>query len=284
MKDDAVLINGAMGELVRQRNIVPEGVRLLTDIEYVEGGHPRNRLDLYLPDRTTSLLPVVLWVHGGGWSSGDKARSPAAILATQHYAVASINYRYSQDAIFPAQLHDCKAAVRWLRANANEYGLDAARIGAWGGSAGGHLVALLGTTGHVETLEGNLGHANQSSTVQAVVDWFGPTDFLTAGPTEHRSRLLGGDAKSNQEMASLASPITYVSENACPFLIIHGEKDKLVHISQSERFAEALRQADVEATQVTIKDGGHGGAKFISPTELDRIRAFFDKHLQRQPG
>ena len=122
------------------------GVEVLRDLEYVPGGHERNRLDLYLPEKAARPRPVILYVHGGGWQGGDKSNGPALRFASKGYAVASMNYRFSQHATFPAQIYDCKAAVRWLRANARKYGLDADHIGAWGGSAGGHLVALLGTT------------------------------------------------------------------------------------------------------------------------------------------
>ncbi len=136
----------------KARPVLPD-VQVLRDLEYVQGGHARNRLDLYLPEKAPRPLPVILWVHGGGWTRGDKTNGPAFRFATKGYAVASMNYRFSQHATFPAQIHDCKAAVRWLRANARKYGLDADHIGAWGGSAGGHLVALLGTTAGVKDLE-----------------------------------------------------------------------------------------------------------------------------------
>lgn len=263
----------------KQAQVVPEGVRKIADIEYVQGGHSRHRLDLYLPENRSSPVPVVLWVHGGGWAGGDKARTPAAFLATKGFAVASMNYRFSKHAIFPAQIHDCKAAVRWLRANATEHHLDPSHIGAWGSSAGGHLVALLGVTPGVEDLEGTLGNNDQSSRVQAVVDWFGPTDFLTVGSKDTRTTLLGGDPQSNPDMARRASPINYVSGNACPFLIMHGDRDATVPIVQSESFALALKKAGVDATFVPIEDGAHGGNKFNNKTQRDRIEQFFEKHL-----
>jgi len=257
----------------------PPGVQVLRNLEYVPGGHERNRLDLYLPEKAARPLPVIVWIHGGGWTNGDKARVPIASFATNGYAIAAINYRFSQHAIFPAQIHDCKAAVRWLRANAAKYGLDAAHFGAWGSSAGGHLVALLGTTAGVKDFEGPGGNSNQPSRVQAVVDWYGPTDFLTVGLKETRTRLLGGEPQSNKEKAIKASPITYVSKDAAPFLIMHGDKDRTVPISQSETFARALKQAGAEVTFVVVKDAGHGGRLFTSPEHLKQLEAFFRKHL-----
>ena len=259
---------------------LPPGVRQIADCQYVENGHARHRLDLYLPEQIAGPLPVILWVHGGGWITGDKAGGPAIQFATKGFAVASINYRYSQHAIFPAQLHDCKAAVRWLRAHAATYGFDASHIGAWGASAGGHLVAMLGLTAGNESLEGNLGNNDQSSAVQAVVDWFGPTDFLTLGPRETRTQFLGGDALEHPEKANAASPIRFISPQAPPFYVAHGDEDPLVGYTQSTTFVEALERAGVETTFVTIAGGRHGGAKFSRPDEIARLEAFFNKHLK----
>lgn len=259
---------------------LPPGVRVLRDLDYIPGGHERQRLDLYLPEKADRPLPLIVWVHGGGWQGGDKAGCPAVRFATNGYAVAAINYRFSQHAIFPAQIHDCKAAIRWLRANAGQYRLDPEHSAAWGGSAGGHLVALLGTTAHVKEFEGPGGNADQSSRVQAVVDWFGPTDFLTVGAKETRTRLLGGNPQQHPEKAVQASPMTYVSKDAAPFLIMHGDQDKTVPLAQSEVFAAALKQAGAEATLVVIRGGGHGGAKFTSPETLKQIESFLAKHLK----
>jgi acetyl esterase/lipase len=256
-----------------------EGVQVLRNLEYVQGGHERNRLDLYLPEKTARPLPVILWIHGGGWVGGDKSNGPAFRFATKGYVVAAMNYRFSQHAIFPAQIQDCKAAVRWLRANARKYDLDADRIGAWGSSAGGHLVALLGTTAGVKEFEGPGGNADQSSRVQAVVDWFGPTDFLTVGTKDTRTKLLGGDPQKNKERAIKASPLTYVSRDVAPFLIMHGDQDKTVPISQSETFADALKKAGADATFVIVKGGKHGGALFTNAESMKLVENFFAKNL-----
>ncbi|MBN2000034.1 alpha/beta hydrolase, partial [candidate division KSB1 bacterium] len=146
------------------------------DVEFADINEKSLLLDLYIP-AAEGPLPLVIWIHGGAWRAGDKNVTPAVPLLTDHgFAVASISYRFSQHAIFPAQLHDCKAAVRWLRAHANKYHLDPLRFGVWGASAGGHLAAMLGTTGDEGTLEGKVGRKRGSSRVQAVCDWFGPTD------------------------------------------------------------------------------------------------------------
>lgn len=275
------LVSGAQKKSARAATptVAPEGVQVLRDLEYVQNGHERNRLDLYLPEKASCPMPLIVWIHGGGWRGGDKARVPAIPFAGKGYAVASINYRFSHDAIFPAQIHDCKAAIRWLRANAPKYGLDRDHIGVWGGSAGGHLVALLGTTAGLDELEGPGGNADQSSRVQAVVDWYGPTDFLSVGAKDTRTELLGSDPQGNKEKAARASPMTYVSKDAAPFLIMHGDKDNTVPISQSETFAQALKKAGAEATFVIVKGAGHGGSLFTSPGNLKQIEDFLGKHL-----
>jgi len=258
----------------------PEGVRVLRDLAYVENGHERQKLDLYLPEIAVGKLPVIVWVHGGGWAGGSKANTPAARFSTRGYAVAAINYRLSQHAIFPAQIHDCKAAIRWLRAHASQYGLDTEHIAAWGSSAGGHLVALMGTTNDRAELEGNGGNLDQSSRVQAVVDWFGPTDFLTVGPKDTRTNLLGGDAQQNPDKARAASPMNYVSKNSVPFLVMHGDMDKTVAMSQSETFVAALKQAGVEATFIKLEGAGHGGRLFTGETGMKSVEDFLAKHLR----
>jgi acetyl esterase/lipase len=185
----------------------------------------------------------------------------------------------SQHAIFPAQIYDCKAAVRWLRAHARQYELDSEHIGAWGSSAGGHLVALMGTTNGLAKLEGDVGNTDQRSDVQAVVDWFGPTDFLTVGAKETRTRLLGGDPQQHKELAMQASPMHHVSKNAPPFLIMHGDQDKTVPMSQSEDFAQALKALGADAEFLKIEGAGHGGKLFKNSDTMQRIEDFFAKHL-----
>jgi acetyl esterase/lipase len=151
------------------------GVKSLRDLEYARAGEKSLLLDLYLPEKSRHSLPLIIWIHGGAWTGGDKADCPARRLLQRGYAVASINYRLSNEAIFPAQIEDCKAAIRWLRAHAKQYGLDADHFGAWGSSAGGHLVALLGTTGDLKQFDKG-DNLDFSSRVQAVCDFYGPTD------------------------------------------------------------------------------------------------------------
>ena len=283
------------GQRPKPRPRLPVGVTAHRDLEYVKGGHARNKLDLYLPEKAGGPLPVIVWVHGGAWLGGNKDNPPALPFVARGYAVASVNYRLSQHAKFPAQIEDCKAAIRWLRANAKTYHLDPDRIGVWGASAGGHLVALLGTTGGVKKLEGNGGNADQSSRVQAVVDWFGPTDFAKIGrqsgpdskldhdaPDSPEARLIGGPVQQNKKKAAAASPVTYVTREAAPFLIMHGDRDPVVPYAQSEELAAALKKAGARVTLKKVEGAGHGGKEFGTPENRQLIAEFFDKHLKQK--
>jgi acetyl esterase/lipase len=271
---------------------LPDGVRVVRDVEYVPGGGKAQSLDLYLAEKSKGVLPLVVWIHGGAWISGDKAQCPGVRLVSCGYAVASINYRLSHQSIFPAQIQDCKAAIRWLRAHAKEYNIDPARVGVWGSSAGGHLVALLGTSGDVRELEGDAGNLDFSSRVQAVCDWFGPSDLtqmeahaLNPGkPFNHdaadspESKLIGGPVQENKDKARAASPITYVTPDDPPFLIMHGDRDNLVPHHQSELLEASLRKAGVEVTFHTVQGAGHG---FGGPEIVRMVEGFFDKHLKK---
>jgi len=260
---------------------VPEGVKVLRDVEYVPGGHERQRLDLFLPENGTNL-PLIVWVHGGGWEKGSKENCPAIGATRSGYAVASINYRLSQHAPFPAQIEDCKSAIRWLRANAVKYNFNPDRIGVWGASAGGHLVALLGTAGDVKDFDRGE-NLKFSSRVQAVCDWFGPANMVPwigedGAAANTVVKLFGG--KATREKAAQASPVTYVTKDDAPFLIMHGDKDPLVPFRQSEELAAALKQAGVEVVLVKLEGAGHGGANFTTPENLGLILKFFDRHLK----
>lgn len=250
-------------------------------------------LDLYVPKDSHKPVPLIVWVHGGGWMGGTKdplgARSR---LLETGYALASVEYRLSGEAIFPAAIEDCKAAVSFLRLNAKQYGLDPDRFGAWGSSAGGHLVALMGVTNDKDIFDTHDVCKQAPATVQAVCNWFGPTDFLrmndTPGAMDHNapqspeSRFLGGPILENKEKVAKANPITYVSKGDPPMLLMHGDKDRLVIYNQSELLYEALQAAKVESELYRVENGGHGfgGAK-DKPAELfERVLRFFDQHLK----
>ena len=170
------LAQPSTGQRARQ-SALPPGVKVLKGLEYGKASSRAMLLDLYLPEKGGKPMPLIIWIHGGAWLGGSKDDpSPALPFTAEGYTVAHVGYRLSPEAKFPAQIHDCKAAVRWLRANAQKYNLDRDKFAAWGASAGGHLVALLGTSGGVADLEGNVNDLKESSRVQAVVDWYGDRD------------------------------------------------------------------------------------------------------------
>jgi acetyl esterase/lipase len=267
-----------------------EGTIVHRDLPYVSNGHERQKLDLYLP-KAGENLPLIIRIHGGAWLAGSKEMEGPEDFVRNGYAVASINYRLSQHAIFPAQIQDCKAAVRYLRANAQKYNLDPNRFAVWGPSAGGHLAALLGTTGDVN--EFDVGESlSVSSRVRAVVDYFGPTDFFQMDA--HRlpnsmihnmakspeAQLVGGPIQDNPEKVAKANPITYVTKDDPPFLIIHGDMDPLVPHHQSELLEAALKKAGIPVIFYTVKGGGHGG--FKDPNVPTLTREFFEKNLKNK--
>ena len=276
---------------------IPDTVEAERDVEYGKGGDRALRLDIYRPKtRPEKPMPVLVYIHGGAWRAGSKAGMPplGIKLAEQGYVSVSIAYRFSHEAIFPAQIEDAKCAVRFLRAHAKQYHIDPDRIGAWGHSAGGHLVALLGTAGDAKDLEGTGGWADQSSRVHAVVDCFGPTDFLkitdglkTLGlpdrmghdsPDSPEARLIGGPIQENKEKAARANPITYVTKDDPPLLILHGDRDATVPSTQSQLLYDALKEAGVDATYHVVKGAGHG---FGGPEIDEIITSFFAKHLKK---
>jgi acetyl esterase/lipase len=261
------------------------------DVPYLTGGSPAQRLDFYPPASGDRAAPLVLWIHGGAWLGGNKRQCPAQFLTRHGYAVASLGYRLSPEAIFPAQIHDVKAALRFLRANADDYGFDPARVGVWGASAGGHLAALLGASGGVPAMEGTLGVTGLTTRVQAVVNYFGPADLLTFGaqagprsrinhnaPDAPEARLIGGAVPDHPEKARAASPVTYVSADDPPMLHVHGDEDDVVPFAQSEQLHAALTSAGAPSTLRRVPGGGHGNR--FPPELRDEVRAFFDRHLR----
>ncbi|WP_405902034.1 alpha/beta hydrolase [Streptomyces sp. NBC_00656] len=258
-------------------------VTVLRDLVFSEPGTGGElRLDLYLPEGVPGPRPVIVWLPGGGWQRAARGMGPhlGRLFAQRGYAMADIEYRSSRTALWPAQLHDVKAAVRYLRSVAQDRGLDAERIGAWGSSAGGHLAALLGLTGGDPAWEGNGGHGAYPSDVQAVVDGYGPADLLhmdadslpggvvnDIDPSSPPWGLLGGPTTEHPEPASQASPVSHVSGPTAPFLILHGDADLLVGPRQSERLFDALHGAGSEATLVSVHGAGHG---FFNTDALER--------------
>jgi acetyl esterase/lipase len=264
----------------------PAGVSVERDIPYANHDGIELKLDLYLPEsRPSDPLPVVLWVHGGGWLKGSKDNCKIAFLARSGFAVASVGYRLTGVAQWPAQIEDCYAAVRWVRENADTRKFDPERVGAMGGSAGGHLVALMGTR--------PAGREETSSRVQAVCDWYGPTDLLTMPPnvvSERRTleqvsksngaRLLGATVRDVPNLAKDASALHQVSPDDAAFLIMHGSADPGVPLEQSIRFHEALTAAGVDSEMIILEGAGHGGPQFQADEVKEKVRAFFARKLK----
>jgi acetyl esterase/lipase len=266
--------------------------RRVNDIQYAEVDGHRLLLDLYLPT-SAKKPPLIVWVHGGAWRRGSKANMPLTELVKNGFAVASVDYRLSPVARFPAQIHDCKAAIRFLRGSAAKYGINAERIGIAGASAGGHLVALIGVTNNHTVLEGDVGeYDDQSSSVQAIVDYYGPTNFMTIlkQSTPHglsvrvpALKLLLGDEPDNApDLARLASPVFHVDSSDPPLLLIHGDQDPQVPINQSHELHGEYKEHKRPVHFEVVYGGAHGGDSFFDSRRNRLVRDFFTKHVRRK--
>lgn len=268
--------------------------RIIRNIAYVPAGHPRQVLDVYLPEQIRKPLPVILRIHGGAWWAYSKDDLHIAHrLIDQGYALVTLNYRYSRQAPFPAQIEDCRTAVRWIRAHAATYGFNPDKIGVCGDSAGGHLACLVGL-GKEHSAFDQGPYLEQSGAVQAVMAWYPITDILQweayfrqCGYTAARAQdvmqcllpLLGGPPAQRQDLARAASPLTYVHPSAPPFLLIHGTADDVVPFPQSQILADALSRLGVEARVLPVKGAGHGGEAFGQEEFFAPIVEFFHQHL-----
>ena len=265
---------------------LPAHITKLANVEYAKVGDKSMLLDLYLPKDASGKPPVIIWVHGGGWKNGSKEKVKGLWLIEHGFALASINYRLTQEAQWPGQVDDCRAAVRFLRSNADKYNLNPNRIAAWGGSAGGHLVAVLGTQDLPKD-------EKVSSRVQAVLDWYGPSDLLTMPPnmvSEKRTleqvaksngaKLLGATVKDVPELAKQASAFWNVSKDDCPFLIMHGDKDPGVPIEQSIKLHNKQKEVGAPTKLYIVKGAGHGGKLFLTDEVNKVILDFFKESLK----
>jgi acetyl esterase/lipase len=257
---------------------VPEGAKVLRDLEYATVDGQSLKLDLYVPEKPETKPPLLVWIHGGGWTKGSKSQfNPMFVrLTAEGYAAASIDYRLDGLTSHPKQIHDCKGAIRWLRARADKYGYDVTRIGVGGGSAGGHLVLLLGMSSGVEELEGDVGgNLDQSSQVHAVVDLFGPSALeLFASKSDHFRNNIA------PELLKSASPVTYLTKDDPPLLIFHGDKDQLVPLSQSEHVHKLYQEMGLESSLHVIEGAGHGGPQFSAPAQYELVKEFFARHIK----
>ena len=259
------------------------------------------KLELLVPAGAAEPVPVVVWIHGGGWKSGSRLPIPTRVsnLCSMGYAVASVDYRLTGVALWPAQIQDVKGAVRWLRAHAGVYGLDPDRFASWGDSAGAHLASMLGLSGGVSTItagsttvdvEGSTGgNLGQSSRVQAVVHWYGATDVLQMhfypstvnhdAASSDESRLVGGPIQDRPEIVATTNPITYASADDPPLLAMHGTLDKLIVFNQSQLLVDALRDVGVSASLRPVQGAGHGGTLFDKPANLQIVYDFLASQL-----
>lgn len=284
-------LNGPFPEPANSESAAPAAsYRLLRDIQYAQADKQKLLLDLYLP-RDTGHPPLIVWVHGGAWRRGSKKSMPLKSLVEDGYAVASVDYRLTPVARFPAQVHDCKAAIRFLRSKQQQYGYDAQHIGIAGSSAGGHLAALIGVTNHHEGLEGTVGdHFDQTSRVHAIVDYFGPTNLTTIlkQSTPHGlgvripalQLLLGGQPENTPEIARLASPVFHIDAKDPPLLIIHGDQDPQVPINQSHELEGAYKNYRLEVHFEVVHGGAHGGKRFFDEQRNRLVKLFFDRNLR----
>jgi len=290
--DDATVVNSMQAEFL--------------DVEYGSISSAQT-LNIYLPNEGSGPFPVIVAIHGGAFKMGSATGGDVASMlegVNRGYAVVSINYRLSGEAIFPAAVNDCKAAIRFIKANAQQYNINPEKIAVWGDSAGGNLASMVGTTGNVDTLNGdNTENLSFSSEVQAVVDWFGPLDFLkmddqflasgitpvfgkTSSESSPESSYIGELITNNPELTQSANPATYIStmnlENAPSFLIQHGTSDANVPVQQSIDFADQLTAyiGESKVTLILLEGAGHGTDEFNTTENLDIVFEFLDSILK----
>jgi acetyl esterase/lipase len=268
--------------------------RVIRDVKFASVAGAELALDLYLPEGNRAPQGLVVWVHGGAWRAGSRASVEVQGLTARGWAIASVDYRLSTVAPFPAQVHDIKAAIRFLRAHAGEYGYPSSRFVIAGSSAGGHLAALVGVTGHSAELEGNVGaDVGQSSEVQAIVSLFGASNLTTilAQSTPHGINvrapalelLLGAPPEANAALARQASPVFHVDSADPPLLMLHGDQDNQMPINQSHELEGAYEKLGLPVRLVVVHGAGHGGPAFTSEANLQLIDEFLRQSLDRKP-
>jgi len=270
-----------------------------SNVDYVGDGSTKHKLDIYIPAGVSSPTATVVHIHGGAFMMGSKGVSEQPSfqnLYNNGYICVDINYRYSSDSIWPAQVYDCKAAIRYLKANAELYHIDTCKIGAIGESAGGYLVAMLGTTGQVASLEGlHLGNTHVTSRVHAIVDLFGPINFLTMdaeaaalgftintnSATSPESRLMGAAVQTIPELVTLANPTTYITNDDAAFFISAGSLDTNIPYTQGQNFNNALVPVigSENSSFELIVGAGHGGSVWHNTTQDAKYLAFFNENL-----
>lgn len=266
----------------------PPAVDFKTNIEYTNPDDQHLQLNIAMPPDAKGALPAILCIHGGGFRAGtrDGYNDLCKRLAAHGYVAATVSYRLAPKYQFPAAVHDVKAAVRWLRANAKEYHIDPERIGVTGGSAGGHLAQFLGVTQGVKQFEGEGGNAEQSSNVKCVVNVYGPSDFTksygkSVDAAEVLPLFLGGNLETQWNRHIQASPLYWVTPEASPTLIIHGTEDKYVAYEQAQWMHDRLKAATVEVELLTLQGAGHGFKGEDAKQADEALFKFFDDHLKK---
>jgi acetyl esterase/lipase len=265
---------------------VPEGVTFERGIEFANPDNQHLQLDLAQPKEGAGPFPAILCIHGGGFRAGTREGYDklCLTLAQRGYVAVTVSYRLAPAYPFPAAVQDCKAAVRWLRANAARYRVDPARIGVTGGSAGGHLAQFLGVTAGVKEFEGEA-NLEQSSAVSCVVNFYGPSDFTksydkSVDAAEVLPLFLGGNLQEKRRAHIVASPLYWVTPNAAPTLCVHGTDDKYVAYEQAGWIVERLKASAVEAELLTLEGAGHGFKGADAENAEAALLAFFDQHLK----
>lgn len=264
---------------------------VLRDLEYARAGDLALKLDLHLPAPGRARPPLIVYVHGGAWRSGSKSGVPIVALLGRGFAIASVDYRLTPVAPFPANVHDLKAAIRYLRARADTHGYDPRRFAIAGSSAGGHLAALVGVTNGHQELEGTLGDFRAtSSDVQAIVSFYGASNLATilAQSTPHGlsvrvpalQALLGGQPTDQPELTRLASPVHHVDPRDPPLLLLHGDQDPQMPINQSLELQGRYEAAGRPVKFIAVHGAAHGGKLFYDPEHLAHVEAFLREHLR----
>lgn len=279
------------------KKLFPQGTVMHLDIPYASDTLVKHTLDLYLPAKQEKKVPLVIWIHGGGWRQGNKygdmenMKTTLKAIVDNGFAVASINYRYSTTAIFPAQIQDCNQAIDFLYKNADNYLLDPENIAVIGFSAGGYLASFLGTSNNNYNEAFYLYKKQPDFKIKGVIDFYGPSDFvarigsmpLYEGEQKSTSTaLLGAQPLLRPDLAKIASPTTYIDKNDPPFLIFHGDKDQTVPISLSKLLDSYLQLANVQSDFVIVKEAQHGGTLFNSEDTKNKIISFLNTHLKKQ--
>ena len=284
----AVVLSPDRTALAQKPPVVPATVEFESGIEYTNPDNQHLKLDIARPKTGDGPFPAILCIHGGGFRAGNREGYDGLCirLAEKGYVAVTITYRLAPKYPFPAAIHDTKAAIRWLRANAAKYTIDPERIGVTGGSAGGHLAQFLAVTGDVKEFEGEGGNPTQSSKVACVVNYFGPSDFTksygkSVDAAEVLPLFLGGNLEKARPLHIRASPLYWVTPNAAPTLCIHGTEDKYVAHEQAVWLVDKLKAANVEAELLTLEGAGHGFKGKDAETAEKALIAFFDKHLKK---